>query len=175
MSESCTILPFRPEFTEQVISLIVGIQHDEFGVQITAADQPDLANIPDFYQNAGGNFWVALDGDRVLGTIALRDIGNREGALRKMFVAPEARGKEAGVARRLLLTLLVWAKEHGIRQIYLGTTDKFLAAHRFYEKNGFRAIEPEHLPQSFPRMVQDTKYYEIELDSSYEQQIATSG
>lgn len=163
MTESFTIVPFRPEFTEQVISLIVGIQHEEFGVAITAADQPDLAAIPEFYQKDAGNFWVALSGDRVQGTIALLDIGNREGALRKMFVAREARGKEAGVARRLLETLLAWAQQHGLSRIFLGTTDKFLAAHRFYEKNDFRQIEPEKLPRTFPRMVQDTRYYEIEL------------
>jgi predicted N-acetyltransferase YhbS len=41
----------------------------------------------------------------------------------------------------------------------LGTTAKFLAAHRFYEKNGFREIAQTELPASFPVMTVDTKFY----------------
>ena len=39
----------------------------------------------------------------------------------------------------MLDTLLRWCGEHAIDEVYLGTTAKFLAAHRFYEKNGFYA------------------------------------
>ena len=43
----------------------------------SGADQPDLLQIPQFYQSGAGNFWVALDGEEVVGTVALLDIGNR--------------------------------------------------------------------------------------------------
>lgn len=163
MNATHTIEPFRPELKDEVISLIVGIQHDEFGVNITAADQPDLGTIPTFYQTDGGNFWVARRNGRVIGTIALKDIGNNEAALRKMFVASDARGKEAGVAQELLETLIDWVREHGIERVYLGTTDAFRAAHRFYEKNGFIRVTAENLPPSFPTMRQDTRYYVLNL------------
>ncbi|MGC8035309.1 GNAT family N-acetyltransferase, partial [Salmonella enterica] len=87
------------------------------------------------------NFWVAVDVGKVVGTISLLDIGNAQVALRKMFVAASHRGKEHGTAARLLEGAIAWARAQGVRQIFLGTTDKFLAAHRFYEKNGFRLIE----------------------------------
>lgn len=163
MNASHAIEPFRPEFTNEVISLIVGIQHDEFGIDITAADQPDLQVIPAFYQSGSGNFWVARKDGHVVGTIALKDIGDRQAALRKMFVTPDARGKEAGVAQRLLETLIGWSREHVIERVYLGTTDAFQAAHRFYEKNGFIRVPAEHLPPSFPVMRQDTRYYMLAL------------
>ena len=51
----------------------------------------------------------------------------------------------------------------------LGTTDKFLAVHRFYEKNGFRAVPPEDLPPEFPRMAVDTRFYAITLLQSSSQ------
>ncbi|WP_041855649.1 GNAT family N-acetyltransferase [Candidatus Korobacter versatilis] len=163
MAQPFTVEEFRPEFTEAILSLIVGIQAEEFGVRITAAEQPDLAAIPAFYQQGSGNFWVATRETRVIGTIALKDIGNRQAVLRKMFVAPEARGKEHGVALALLTTLLDWARPRGVKEIFLGTTDKFKAAHRFYEKNGFEAVSPDALPSAFPRMVQDTRYYRRKL------------
>jgi len=157
------ISAFAPTERDAVTALIVKIQQDEFGIAITAQDQPDLSDIPGFYQSGAGCFWVAkLDGD-IVGTIALKDIGEGQGALRKMFVAEQARGRELGVAAKLLGRLLEEARRSGITQIYLGTTDKFLAAHRFYEKNGFAEVAKEMLPKRFPVMAVDTKFYCISL------------
>jgi N-acetylglutamate synthase-like GNAT family acetyltransferase len=50
-----------------------------------------------------------------------------------------------------------------VKHIYLGTTAKFLAAHRFYEKHGFDLIEQDQLPSSFPVMVVDTRFYVMDL------------
>lgn len=153
------IAPYSPPYADAVASLILPIQQAEFGIPITLEDQPDLQDIPAFYQHGYGNFWIALLDGRVAGTVALLDIGNRQAALRKMFVAAPYRGAEHGVARRLLATLVSWCREHGVREIYLGTTAKFLAAHRFYEKNGFREIARAGLPPKFPVMAVDTKFY----------------
>jgi N-acetylglutamate synthase-like GNAT family acetyltransferase len=153
------IRSFEPGDEEGVIGVILPIQREEFGVAITAADQPDLAAIADFYQTGKGGFWVAEKTGKIVGTISLKDIGNDEAALRKMFVAAEVRGKEFGVAARLLETLMAHASAVGLKTILLGTTDKFLAAHRFYEKNGFAEVAVEDLPAGFPRMAVDTKFY----------------
>lgn len=48
-------------------------------------------------------------------------------------------------------------------QVNLGTTTKFLAAHRFYEKKGFVEIPRETLPHAFPLMAVDIKFYLLEL------------
>ena len=135
----------------------------EFGVPITVEDQPDLLDIPAYYQQGSGNFWVALSDGEVVGTIALRDIGNHQGALRKMFVKPAYRGKEKGVARRLLEELIRSATTAGIRDLYLGTIDAFVAAHRFYERNGFVQIDATALPEAFPLMGVDTRFYRRHL------------
>ncbi|MGE5677932.1 MAG: GNAT family N-acetyltransferase, partial [Pseudomonadota bacterium] len=85
------------------------------------------------------------------------------GALRKMFVNPEYRGKLYNTAGLLLSELLTWARQQGMGEIYLGTTDKFLAAHRFYEKKGFDLIDRKMLPEAFPVMKVDTRFYVITL------------
>jgi N-acetylglutamate synthase-like GNAT family acetyltransferase len=102
---------------------------------------------------------VNLHGAEIVGTIALLDIGHNQGALRKMFVKAQFRGSTHGVARRLLQVLLEWCQLRNFHEIYLGTTARFLAAHRFYEKNGFWEIEQTELPGSFPVMSVDTKFY----------------
>ncbi|OWY35454.1 GNAT family N-acetyltransferase [Herbaspirillum aquaticum] len=156
------IQAYRPEHAQGVVDVILPIQQEEFGIPITLEGQPDLKDIAGFYQKGHGNFWVALDGGKVVGTISLLDIGNAQVALRKMFVAASHRGKEHGTAARLLEGAIAWARAQGVRQIFLGTTDKFLAAHRFYEKNGFRLIEKSTLPPAFPVMVVDSRFYALD-------------
>ncbi|MFM2269071.1 MAG: hypothetical protein RL757_2512 [Bacteroidota bacterium] len=146
-----------------VQNLILNIQENEFQIDINLEQQPDLSDIPNFYQQNLGNFWVAKSKEKVVGTIALLDIGNREAALRKMFVAKDFRGKEHKVGQQLLDTLIFHARQKGIKAIYLGTTEKFVAAQRFYEKNGFVEISPQDLPPPFPIVSVDVKFYKLEL------------
>ena len=153
------IVPFASQHVEGVGALIVGIQRDEFQIPITLEDQPDLQNIPAFYQKGAGNFWVAVSEDEVVGTVALLDIGDHQGALRKMFVHASYRGPRHGVSARLL----EWSRARGVKDVYLGTTEKFLAAHRFYERNGFQQIAANELPPSFPKMAVDTRFYRCAL------------
>jgi N-acetylglutamate synthase-like GNAT family acetyltransferase len=148
---------------EGVVSVILPVQQEEFGIPVTLADQPDLLDIPNFYQRGVGNFWVAILNAEVVGTIALLDIGNSQSALRKVFVKEPFRGGAHGVARRLLDELLRWCTERSVSEVYLGTTAKFLAAHRFYEKNGFKEIAKPLLPPAFPIMAVDTKFYSHQL------------
>ena len=146
-------------FKQGVINLILSIQQEEFGIPIDLEAQPDLKEIPGFYQKGNGNFWVASTGEIVIGTIALLDIGNHCGALRKMFVKASYRGSKFGVGQALLNTVFGWATEKEFDTILLGTTEKFLAAQRFYEKNGFQEINKNLLPKEFPVMAVDVKFY----------------
>jgi GNAT superfamily N-acetyltransferase len=160
---SIQVVPFDPRFAQGVVAVILQIQQAEFGIAISLDDQRDLQDIRSFYQRGAGNFWLAVAGDTVVGTLGLLDIGNNRAALRKMFVKAEYRGAGFAVAGQLLATLLAWCRAQSVRAVYLGTTAKFLAAHRFYEKNGFTEISRADLPPAFPVMVVDTKFYRHEL------------
>lgn len=154
---------YAPGDEKDVLALIIPIQREEFGIEISAEDQPDLMQIQSFYQTGSGGFWLARRQGEVIATIGLKDIGNGAVALRKMFVAASWRGREFGVAKQMLELIIQISKESGVRQIYLGTTEKFLAAHRFYEKHGFKLIERDNLPASFPLMLVDTRFYALVL------------
>ncbi|MBY5554467.1 GNAT family N-acetyltransferase [Rhizobium leguminosarum] len=157
------IRTFTADDADAVLSVILPIQREEFGIDITADEQPDLRVIPDFYQSGKGQFWVALKDGVIVGTVGLKDIGNNQAALRKMFVSAEVRGSEHGVAARLLDRLFAHARDVGLTDIFLGTTDKFVAAHRFYEKNGFSEIAKSALPRTFPLMAVDSKFYRYKV------------
>jgi N-acetylglutamate synthase-like GNAT family acetyltransferase len=159
LGSGISIVTFKPQFAAGVVAVILPIQQEEFGIPISLDAQPDIQDIGSFYQRGSGNFWVALDGSEVVGTLGLLDIGDRQAALRKMFVKAEYRGAPHAVAHRLLRALLEWCRERSIREVLLGTTAKFLAAHRFYEKNGFAEISRAELPPSFPVMTVDSRFY----------------
>ncbi len=48
-------------------------------------DDPDLDEIKKIYSGKG-NFWVALKKDTVIGTVAIRDLGDNTAKLNRMFV-----------------------------------------------------------------------------------------
>lgn len=158
-----TIEPFELQDTNHIVSLILNIQQNEFQVPITINEQQDLLNIPTFYQQKKGNFWVAKFNDEVVGTIALIDCGDNIGTIRKMFVKKEFRGKEHGIAQRLLNTLEESARTNTIKSLYLGTLERLEAAIRFYERNGFTLIQKQNLPTVFPLMPVDTHFFEKEI------------
>lgn len=158
-----TIKPFEAAYTEALITFILDIQQNEFSLPIKREDQSDLANIPAEFQQGNSNFWIAVDGDQLIGTIALSDLGANKGALRKMFVHKDYRGATQGLAMKLLNTLITWAKEKQFSHLYLGTADKLHAAHRFYEKNGFELVARNEVPDGKYIMAVDTKFYHLAL------------
>ncbi len=167
MNEIIEVRPYESQDKEQILDLILTIQRKEFGILITAEQQPDLSDIPFFYQHGTGNFWSAIckntttGKSKVVGTISLLDIGNDQAALRKMFVAKEYRGSTYGTAEKLLSALLNWYREKELKDVFLGTTSRFIAAHKFYEKNGFLEVPKEQLPDQFPIMNVDSKFYQL--------------
>jgi N-acetylglutamate synthase-like GNAT family acetyltransferase len=158
---------------QSVIELILAIQRNEFGVPITVEQQPDLNAIPDFYQRGNGNFWVALMDEKIVGTIALIDIDNQQIALRKMFVHKDFRGKEFNIGQALLDTAINWMKEKKCTEVFLGTLDVFVAAQKFYRRNGFTEIEKAHLPVNFPAMKLDNTFFRKPVDRQNEIEIVS--
>lgn len=159
MSSPTTISSLNNSYCNQIVDIILPIQQIEFQVPITLNDQPDLFDIESNYHGTGGNFWGAKVDGQLVGTIALIAFDGQEGAIRKMFVRKEFRGKEFGIAQLLLNELIAYSKSKGITALYLGTVDMLKAAHRFYERNGFTRLDQADLPTAFPRMSADTIFY----------------
>ena len=141
----------------QIIELILQIQTKEFNLPVSIKDQPDLEKIPEVYQKDNGNFWIALDEEKVIGTIGLIDLGNNQTAIKKMFLMEKYRG--TGISKMLLDVAIEFCKKNGIAEIYLGTTSSYLAAHRFYEKNGFLEIKKDIMPIAYDVHEVETKFY----------------
>jgi len=148
------VRPYGPADHPRVVDLVLPVQQQEFGIPITYEEQPDLQDPLAFF---GGRFWVAVDGDDVVGCVGLLDVGGGTGVVRKMFVDADRRG--SGAAKALLDALVDRARQEGMTELLLGTTSAYHAAHRFYEKHGFERVDPDDLPERFPRMAVDSRFY----------------
>lgn len=158
------IKPIQNEYEKEIVDLILNIQQKEFNVPITLEDQPDLQDIENFYFKPGGIFLGAFIDDKLVGTIALVKFNPEAGAIRKMFVKKEFRGKEFQIAQQLLEKLITYSKENGLKNLYLGTVTLLQAALRFYEKNDFITIPQEALPSDFPLMKPDNVFCQLTLN-----------
>lgn len=165
-SGAIDIRAFQQRDAQAVVDLVLGIQTAEFGLPISAADQPDLLDVPGHYLRGGGGFWVATDRGAVVGCVGLLRIPGGQGVLRKMFVATTHRGTAPGVARALLQAALDRCRARAIGILWLGTTAAFGAAQRFYAREGFEKVADDQLPAEFPRMAVDTLFFRRAIDAS---------
>ncbi len=154
---------YTEKYKTDIAALILNIQNNEFNVPLTIADQPDLLDIENFYFKKNGNFWVAVEDEKLIGTIALIDFDNGQAALRKMFVDAAYRGREKAVGQLLMNKLIDWCRQKKINEIYLGTVEQLHAAKKFYVKNGFVKIDKSELPENFPLMQVDTEFFKLRI------------
>lgn len=161
--ENVRIEVYDRKYHQHVTDLILHIQRNEFEVPITREEQPDLNSIETFYQKGTGNFWIAVVDTKVVGTIALIDIGNSQVALRKMFVHERYRGAPNYTGQLLMNVAFEWMREKNVNEVILGTLDRFVAAQKFYLRNGFIEVLKKDLPSNFPAMRLDNRFFKKQM------------
>jgi len=154
MNHAYHIVPFESRYQEAICTMMDEIQ-DEFEIPFRNPNGKQISDIvsPDDL------FWVALNGNQVLGTVGLSHIDDHNAFLRHLFVAKEARGKAQGVSKALLDTALQEATNRNYQSVYLGTMEQFKAAQKFYLTNHFNCISREELPAKMPVSPMDTIFY----------------
>lgn len=99
----------------------------------------DVDNFQRHYGPPGGTFLVAIDGDEVIGTGAIRRIDGVTAELRRMWLLPAYHGQ--GIGYRLFRELEAFASAAGYRRVRLSTSHEQQQAIRFYSRLGFYPIE----------------------------------
>lgn len=141
-----SIIQFKEQYTQDVIDLVLHFQNDGTRPPVTVADQPDLLTITDSYINAGGNFWVATENEKLIESIGIMPCGKDIAILKKFFVYEKYQGEPIHLGRKLYAELMKYAKEKGFKKIMLDTPRNTVRAHKFYEKAGFTKVEENELP-----------------------------
>ena len=100
----------------------------------------ELGGLPGEYAPPRGALFVAVEGERHLGMIALRPLDGPIAEMKRLYVRPEARGR--GLARRLIARLCDEGKRLNYTELRLDTLPKMGEAQALYETYGFVDIEP---------------------------------
>lgn len=102
-------------------------------------DFADMDEASSCYAHPSGIFLVLLDGERVVGTGAIRRLDEQTGELKRMWFLSPYRGK--GYGKRMLELLLAFARSAGYTRVRLDTSPVLIAANRLYRRLGFHPIE----------------------------------
>jgi GNAT superfamily N-acetyltransferase len=94
---------------------------------------------PDELTPPAGIFVIARLGGQPIGSGGLKVKDRRVGEIKRMWVAPDARG--LGLGRRLLETLERHAREFGLRMLRLETNRALTEAQALYRRCGYREVE----------------------------------
>ncbi|HEX6588297.1 MAG TPA: GNAT family N-acetyltransferase [Longimicrobiales bacterium] len=97
--------------------------------------------------------WLAEDGDRIVGSIAILSGGGDDAQLRWFLVAPECRG--AGAGSRLIDAALEFCRATGRRRVFLWTVRGLDAAAHLYARAGFRVTESVDSERWGPPVVEE--------------------
>lgn len=98
-----------------------------------------LADVHGFLPDHGGAFFIVNDGADAIGCVGLRKWEDGIGEIKRMWVAPAARGQ--GLGTLMLEQVERTARDLGYHRLVLDTNSALTAALRFYAGNGFREIE----------------------------------
>lgn len=109
----------------------------EFGLTFGEGSATDaqVLGLPASYEGRGGAFWVAEEGEELLGTCGAFPVGPRSLELRKMYLSKASRGR--GVGKALFAEAVAFAKTAGAKELVLDTVHGMTEAIRFYEGLGF--------------------------------------
>lgn len=158
-----SIIQFEEQYTQDVIDLVLHFQNDGTRPLVTVDDQPDLLNIIDSYINKGGNFWIAIENNKLLGSIGIMPYNSEIAILKKFFVYEKYQGEPHHLGQKLYSYLLNFAKSKNIKTILLDTPYNTVRAHKFYEKAGFTKIKESELPITFSHPYKECDFFLLNL------------
>lgn len=130
-----TIRTYQPGDEEKIIALNDAVLK-EYGFAFSAELDRDVLDIPKYYTNRMGRYFVLAEGENIIGSIAVSKITESVCKLRHFYVAKEYRGR--GWGRKLYDEALEFIRGAGYDEIWLSTAANFKEAIAFYERAGFK-------------------------------------
>lgn len=107
---------------------------------IDATHVPDPDPEADAFRPPRGIFLIARDGGTVLGCVSLKTVEPGLGEVKRLWVAPKARGQ--GLARRLMAEVEAFARAAGLTHLRLDTNNALTEALALYRTSGWTPTEP---------------------------------
>ncbi len=123
----------------RIWSLISGVLNEYAIASDLATTEQDLADIEGNYVSAGGAFFVLIDRENIIGTVALCRDSDSTCELCRMYL--DANYRRRGLGRMLLNKVLQTAQSQAFSEVRLATARVLVEAIALYESVGFAIIE----------------------------------
>jgi len=143
-----TIRPIREEEVPGAKHIILTVAYNIFGFEgtleesirhfLAAGKLKDMDDVQTNYFKAGGTFLVALNGEQVIGSGAMRRLDEETAELKRMWLLEEYHGQ--GIGYRLITRLFDFARQRGYVRVRLQTSPEQVRALEFYRRVGFYEI-----------------------------------
>lgn len=159
MSKACTIVAVTERTDRRTAEARALLEEYAGGLGVDLSFQDfdrELAAFPAGYLPPKGALLLALCGETVAGSVALRELGPGIAEMKRLYVRPAFRG--LGVGRALARAVIDAARDKGYRSIRLDTLPGMDDAQGLYRSLGFREIAPY-----YPNPVPGTVYLELDL------------
>ena len=114
---------------------------DAFEDYIVRSLQDEIDRLSDYYAGKQGEFFVAMEGETLVGMFGLEGLGIASAELRRMYVEKAHRG--SGLARAMLAQAEQSCRDAGTRLLALSTSELQQAALAFYRKSGYALVREE--------------------------------
>ena len=130
---SAAVISTASLFKEYAASLSIDLSYQNFSDEVTG--------LPGLYAPPTGDLLLGVGRDgSALGCVALRGFADGEAEMKRLFVAPRARGLGLGAA--LASAIIARGRALGYSAIKLDTLPEMAAAQRLYATLGFSPIAP---------------------------------
>ncbi len=149
MNAQIEVRAFAAEDAAQVRALFIRVNRllappdlkDAFEGYIALSLSEEIDRIADYYSERDGAFWVAVDGDRVVGMFGLEPSSATAMELRRMYVDPDARRR--GIARTMLQIAEEECRRRNRSHLELSTSELQGDALALYRRAGYQLVREE--------------------------------
>ncbi len=129
------LVPYSDDIKEKVFDFLSKAFMD-------AGKKFELESRHKIYKDIQKNFILFLcmmDADKLIGTVALKNLDEASCELKAMYLLKDYQGKKLG--HKLAVSALDFARKKGFKQIYLDSMKQYDRALRLYKSLGFKETE----------------------------------
>ena len=149
MNGALEIRNFRPDDQVAVRELFIRVNRllappdmkDAFERYITRSLMEEIDRVSDYYGAKNGGFWVAINGQKIVGMFGLEPSDEKGMELRRMYVDPDSRRR--GIARKMLLFAEQECRKLNRPRIDLSTSELQRDAQSLYRNAGYSLVREE--------------------------------
>lgn len=139
------IIEYNEKYSKEINDFINWSMYNFIGRKFKQRE--DLIDINEYYIKNGGNFWIAIYKNKIIGTIALEN-RNEFGILKRFYIDKDY--QKIGIGSMLYDKLETYAKNKtNIKTLYLACGKVLKNAHKFYNKKGWKQINAMEIEMHF--------------------------